>query len=94
MGLRAYQSEPQGLSFMTRNSKTRRILQRSATTGSVLTGFVHGLAQIGSFGSVGSLTGYPKTDSADAIRGDWQRVGADLQRGFEKVRDREKTKAS
>jgi hypothetical protein len=78
---------------MTRNSKTNRTFRRSATTGSILTGFVHGLAQIGSFASVGSVASYPKTESADAIRGDWQRVGGDLQRGFEKVRDREKAKA-
>jgi hypothetical protein len=82
-----------GLSFMTRNSKSKRILPQSATAGSILTGFAHGLAQMGSLASVGSLTNYPKARSADAIRGDWQRVGGDLQRGFEKVRDREKAKA-
>jgi hypothetical protein len=78
---------------MTRKTKVSRRIFRSATAGSLVTGFVHGLAQIGSFASIGAVASYPKTESADAIRGDWQRVGADLQRGFEKVRDREKAKA-
>jgi hypothetical protein len=64
---------------------------RSSRSGSSLfAGFAHGLAQMGSLGSVGPLTSFPNTDAADAIKGDWQRVGGDLQDGFKKVRDREK----
>jgi hypothetical protein len=55
-------------------------------------GFVHGLSQMGSFGSAGAMVNYPKPGGADAMQGDWQRVGADMKRGFEKVRSREKAK--
>ncbi len=79
---------------MNQNTKTRRILRRSASTGSLVAGFVHGLAQMGSFGSVSAMVNYPKPGkTSDAMQGDWQRVGADMKRGFEKVRDREKAKA-
>jgi hypothetical protein len=76
---------------MPQNPKNRRIVKRSATTGSLVAGIVHGLAQMGSFGSVGAMVNYPKP--GDAMKGDWQRVGADMKRGFEKVRSREKAKA-
>ena len=70
-----------------------RITRRVKAAGlSLMIGFSHGLSQMGSFGSVGSLAKYPKPNS-DSMRGDWQRVGADLQTSFEKVRDREKAKA-
>jgi hypothetical protein len=47
---------------------------------------------MGSFGSAGAMVNYPKPGGADAMQGDWQRVGADMKRGFEKVRSREKAK--
>jgi hypothetical protein len=47
------------------------------------------MAQMGSFGSVGSLADYPRP-STDSMQRDWQRVGGDLKRGFEKVRKSEK----
>lgn len=78
---------------MTKNSKTRRIVRRSVSSGSLVAGFVHGLAQIGSFGTAGPITNYPSTRSDDAIRGDWKRVGGDMQRGMDKVRGRGKAKA-
>jgi hypothetical protein len=77
---------------MTENTKTRQRVKRSATTGSLVAGFVHGLAQMGSLGSVSAMVNYPKPRSSDAMQGDWQRVGADMKRGFEKVRNSEKAK--
>ncbi|SNS35462.1 hypothetical protein SAMN05216374_0949 [Tardiphaga sp. OK246] len=70
---------------MTRNSKFRRLLTRSQT-GLFVTGFVHGLAQMGSFASAGPITSYPKSNSAEAMKNDWQRVGGDMKRGMTKVR--------
>jgi hypothetical protein len=78
---------------MAKNSKIRRIDRRSVSSGSIIAGFVHGLAQIGSFGTAGPIANYPSTKADDAIRGDWNRVGGDMKRGFEKVREREKAKA-
>lgn len=65
---------------------------RSKAGSALVAGFTHGLAQMGSFASAGSLVNYPKAGD-DAIRGDWQRVGGDLQKGLGKVRRGEKAKA-
>lgn len=78
-------------------SRSRKILRAAksgafAKKGSLVAGIVHGLAQMGSFASVGPLTRYPKVD-ANALRNDWERVGADMRRGYEQVREREKAKA-
>lgn len=78
---------------MTKIRKPRRIARRVVSSGSVIAGFVHGLAQIGSFGTAGPIASYPSTKTDDAIRGDWNRVGGDMKRGMEKVRSREKAKA-
>jgi hypothetical protein len=69
-----------------------RVAARKTMASSLVAGFAHGLSQMGSFGTAGALVDYP-TPSKDAIRGDWQRVGGDLKRGFDKVRASEKTKA-
>jgi hypothetical protein len=82
-----------GLEFrnMVRSLRIRSL--RNPRTNPIITGFVNGLAQMGSAGTVGSTVNFPKTRSGEAFRGDWNRVGGDLKRSFEKVRSREKTKA-
>ncbi len=76
---------------MIRSLKIRTF--RNPRSSPLIAGFVNGLAQMGSAGTVGSVASFPKTRSGDAFRGDWNRVGGDLRRGFEKVRAREKAKA-
>jgi hypothetical protein len=78
---------------MSKDSKLRRDARRSVSSNSVISGFVHGLAQIGSFGTSGPIANYPNTRSDEAIRGDWNRVGGDMRRGIDRVREREKAKA-
>ncbi|WP_157043148.1 hypothetical protein [Rhodopseudomonas palustris] len=78
---------------MTKTSRLRRTARPSMSSGSIISGFIHGLTQIGSFGHPRPLANYPNAKSDDAIRRDWKRLGDDMRRGIDKVRDREKAKA-
>jgi len=78
---------------MAKKSRLRRAARGSLPSGSIFSGFVHGLAQIGSFGTPHPLAHYPSARSDDAIRRDWKRLGDDMKRGIDKVREREKAKA-
>jgi hypothetical protein len=78
---------------MTSSLRIRRLHTPRSTARTVLTGFLHGLAQMGSAATVGTLSGYPKSRSEDAFRSDWNHVGNDMERGIEKARSREEAKA-
>ncbi len=68
-------------------------LQRATETargvvGQIATGF----AQMASIAPVRPPSVFPARTDADALRGDWVKVGADLSRGIEKVREVGKTR--
>jgi hypothetical protein len=74
---------------MSEIRKSYGVSLKGGLRSNLVAGFSHGMAQMGSFGSVGSLADYPRP-STDSMQRDWQRVGGDLKRGFEKVRKSEK----
>jgi hypothetical protein len=62
---------------------------------SIYAGFSHGLAQMSSWGHVEPIARPRRAQSAaEAFRGDWLRIGGDMARAIDKVREdgREKPK--
>lgn len=49
---------------------------------------VHGIAQMGSLGHADTRKPAPKKSVADALSGDWMRLGRDMTRAIDKVKTR------
>lgn len=61
-------------------------LHRAATE--VVESIAAGLAQIVGFGMVEVASPVPRRTDADALQGDWAKVGRDMSRGMDIVRRR------
>ncbi len=78
---------------MARFLRIRSLSKPRSSVSTLLAGFVHGLAQMGSAATVGPLVKFPKTRSENAFRSDWNHIGSDMERGLEKARSSEEAKA-
>jgi hypothetical protein len=56
----------------------------------ISSGFSHGLGQMIAVGREPATLSYDAKTPADALRGDWEKVGADLGRAIDTVRERAK----
>lgn len=52
----------------------------------VTEGVVHGFAQMGSLGYSDVREPAPRKTATEALRGDWERLGGDMERAIEKVK--------
>jgi hypothetical protein len=59
----------------------------------ISSGFSHGLGQMAAAGQGSSVLPYRSRSSEEAFRGDWEKVGADLGRAIDTVRERNGEKA-
>ncbi|TAH67436.1 MAG: hypothetical protein EWM45_07810 [Rhodopseudomonas palustris] len=60
-----------------------------AAAGRVADSFVQGIAQMGTLTMSERRKPAPRKTAAEALRGDWARLGGDMERAVRKVKERE-----
>jgi hypothetical protein len=62
--------------------RTSDRFSRRASISRVVLGVAHGLAQMGTLGHAAAVERFPANTPQGALRGDWNRVGGDMQRAM------------
>ena len=58
----------------------------------VIDGVAHGLAQMGSLGQSDAREPIPRKTAEEALRGDWEQLGRDMERTIDAMRRRRPTR--